>query len=160
MHILAANGIIFKRRDDTGAEIRLVPLTSSETLDLMRSDWDGDLRDALIAKSYPIRLHWRLQLWRSRAGFDTPGRVNEWDVVIRREPLLELNPADAAVAGMKDGSVQARVSLRKETGAGPHKRQTSPHAHGVAVDPSGRYALVADLGLDRLFQADEEDGSL
>ena len=46
-------------------------------------------RDALVEKSYPIRLHWRLQLWRSRAGFDSPGRVNEWDVVIRREPLLE-----------------------------------------------------------------------
>ena len=46
-------------------------------------------RDALVNKSYPIRLHWRLQLWRSRAGFDTPGRVNEWDVVLRHEPLLE-----------------------------------------------------------------------
>lgn len=46
-------------------------------------------REAMVEKSYPIRLHWRLQLWRSRAGFDTPGRVNEWDVVIRREPLLE-----------------------------------------------------------------------
>ena len=45
-------------------------------------------REAL-EKSYPIRLHWRIQLWRSRAGFDGAGRVNEWDVVIRREPLLE-----------------------------------------------------------------------
>ncbi|MBA2293140.1 MAG: hypothetical protein H0W15_11880 [Gemmatimonadales bacterium] len=58
-------------------------------------------RDALVDKSYPIRLHWRLQLWRSRAGFDTPGPVNEWDVVIRREPLLEQYRFTETVGGRR-----------------------------------------------------------
>lgn len=50
-----------------------------------------------------------------------------------------------------DGRVGALVTTVKATGSGPHRRQTSPHAHGVTVDPSGRYALVADMGADRVF---------
>ena len=50
-----------------------------------------------------------------------------------------------------DGSVGALASSVKETGSGPHKRQTKAHAHGVAVDPTGRWALVSDLGADRVF---------
>jgi 6-phosphogluconolactonase len=51
----------------------------------------------------------------------------------------------------QDGSLGARVSTIKATGSGPHRRQTSPHAHGAVVDPSGRYVLVSDLGADRVF---------
>lgn len=51
----------------------------------------------------------------------------------------------------QDGSLGARVSTLKATGSGPHRRQASPHAHGAVIDPSGRYALVSDLGADRVF---------
>jgi 6-phosphogluconolactonase len=51
----------------------------------------------------------------------------------------------------RDGSLGALVSTVKSTGTGPHRRQASPHAHGAVVDPSGRYALVSDLGADRVF---------
>ena len=57
----------------------------------------------------------------------------------------------ASIAVNKDGSLGERVSLIQHDGSGPHRRQTSPHAHGVAVDPSGRYVLAADLGVDKLF---------
>jgi 6-phosphogluconolactonase len=57
----------------------------------------------------------------------------------------------SSIAVKPDGSVGALVSTIKATGTGPHRRQTSSHAHGVAVDPSGKYALVADLGTDRLY---------
>lgn len=50
-----------------------------------------------------------------------------------------------------DGSLGARASTIRETGSGPHRRQTSAHAHGIVIDPSGRYALVSDLGADRVF---------
>jgi 6-phosphogluconolactonase len=50
-----------------------------------------------------------------------------------------------------DGSLGLRVSTIKATGSGPHRRQASPHAHGITIDPSGRYALVSDLGADRVF---------
>lgn len=57
----------------------------------------------------------------------------------------------SSIALRADGSVGELVSTIKATGSGPHRRQTSPHAHSAAVDPSGRYALVPDLGADRVF---------
>jgi 6-phosphogluconolactonase len=50
-----------------------------------------------------------------------------------------------------DGSLGALAGTVKETGSGPHKRQTKAHAHGIALDPTGRWALVSDLGADRVF---------
>lgn len=50
-----------------------------------------------------------------------------------------------------DGTLGAVASLTKFIGSGPHKRQGSPHAHGVSVDPSGKWALVSDLGSDRVW---------
>ena len=50
-----------------------------------------------------------------------------------------------------DGRLGAPVSTMKDVGSGPHRRQASAHAHSATVDPSGRYALVADLGADRVF---------
>jgi 6-phosphogluconolactonase len=50
-----------------------------------------------------------------------------------------------------DGKLAAPVSVRTDTGSGPHRRQKGPHAHGVVVDPSGRFVLVPDFGADRVF---------
>jgi 6-phosphogluconolactonase len=50
-----------------------------------------------------------------------------------------------------DGSIGAVASTVKETGSGPTKRQTKAHAHGIALDPTGLWALVSDLGADRVF---------
>jgi 6-phosphogluconolactonase len=50
-----------------------------------------------------------------------------------------------------DGSLGALASTVKETGSGPTKRQTKAHAHGIALDPTGQWALVSDLGADRVF---------
>jgi 6-phosphogluconolactonase len=50
-----------------------------------------------------------------------------------------------------DGSLGNLASSQKDYGTGPHPRQKMPMAHGVAADPSHRYALVADFGADRIF---------
>ena len=50
-----------------------------------------------------------------------------------------------------DGGLGVVASTVKETGSGPTKRQTKAHAHGIALDPSGHWALVSDLGADRVF---------
>jgi 6-phosphogluconolactonase len=50
-----------------------------------------------------------------------------------------------------DGSLGTVVSDQKTSGTGPHRRQKSPAAHGVAIDPTHRYLLVADFGADRIF---------
>jgi 6-phosphogluconolactonase len=57
----------------------------------------------------------------------------------------------SSVAVNPDGSTGPLVSTIAETGSGPNRRQASAHAHSVAIDPSGRYALVPDLGADRVF---------
>ncbi|WP_395396018.1 lactonase family protein (plasmid) [Novosphingobium sp. BL-8A] len=50
--------------------------------------------------------------------------------------------------GGRIGPVAARV---QDQGSGPNPRQAGPHAHGVTLDPSGRFVLVPDLGADRTF---------
>jgi 6-phosphogluconolactonase len=57
----------------------------------------------------------------------------------------------AALPIRKDGGLDAPASVVVDTGSGPHPRQAGPHPHHVVVDPSGRFALVADFGADRVF---------
>lgn len=58
----------------------------------------------------------------------------------------------SSIALEADGRLGALASSIIETGSGPNtRRQASAHAHNVVVDPSGRYALVPDLGADRVF---------
>lgn len=68
--------------------------------------------------------------------------------------LLAANYAAGSVSSIavnSDGSLGPLVSNIKETGSGPNRRQASAHAHCAVVDPSGQYALVPDLGADRVF---------
>lgn len=50
-----------------------------------------------------------------------------------------------------DGRLGNPASFVRHVGENPTPRDAGPHAHAVHVDPSNRYALVADLGLDQLF---------
>ncbi|HKD35217.1 MAG TPA: lactonase family protein, partial [Pirellulales bacterium] len=63
----------------------------------------------------------------------------------------------------KGGRLGKTVSVvqHKGTVADP-KRQGGPHAHSIALDPANRFALAADLGLDKLFvyRFDHETGKL
>jgi 6-phosphogluconolactonase (cycloisomerase 2 family) len=54
------------------------------------------------------------------------------------------------VALAPDGSLGAVTDTVVRTGSGPHTRQLSPHPHGLAFDPSGRFLAGVDLGTDRL----------
>jgi 6-phosphogluconolactonase len=68
--------------------------------------------------------------------------------------LFAANYASGSVSSItvnRDGSLGSLVSTIRETGSGPNRRQASAHAHSAAVDPSGQYALVPDLGADRVF---------
>ena len=47
---------------------------------------------------------------------------------------------------LPDGSVGPVMSVQQDYGTGPTPRQKTPAAHGVAVDPSHKYVLVADFG--------------
>jgi hypothetical protein len=62
-----------------------VPIVRSENLLTANSRWLSALRSGL-----PVRLHYRVEVWRSREGwFDTFVRQVGWDVLIRHEPLLD-----------------------------------------------------------------------
>jgi len=56
-----------------------------------------------------------------------------------------------AAVPIEQGVMGEPVSIVQDTGSGPNARQLSPHPHYVAVDPTGRYALVPDFGADRIF---------
>ncbi len=50
----------------------------------------------------------------------------------------------------EDGDLGAISDLVQNTGSGPNTaRQAGPHAHMITFDPSGRFALLVDLGIDR-----------
>ncbi len=52
----------------------------------------------------------------------------------------------------EDGSLGEASDFIQHVGAGIHpQRQTGPHVHSVTLDQIGRFAYVADLGLDKLF---------
>jgi 6-phosphogluconolactonase len=51
-----------------------------------------------------------------------------------------------------DGRLGEPTAVVQHEGSGPNeRRQQGPHAHAVNLDPAGRYAFVADLGVDKVF---------
>lgn len=52
----------------------------------------------------------------------------------------------------EDGRLAPATSVRQHAGSGPNpRRQQAPHAHGIHLDPTGRFAVSPDLGADRVF---------
>src|SRR6266849_6114533 len=81
--------------------------------------------------------------------------------------LVMANYASGSVAVLPiapDGSLKDQHQLVQLPGdPGPHKvEQTSSHPHDIVFDPSGRFVLVPDKGLDRVFvfRFDTERGTL
>ena len=68
--------------------------------------------------------------------------------------ILGVNYGGAQIFAMavgRDGTLGEIASSVQVSGSGPGQRQISAHPHGVALDPSGRWVVVADLGADRLW---------
>jgi 6-phosphogluconolactonase len=50
------------------------------------------------------------------------------------------------------GALSPAAIVDQHTGSGPNEdRQKTPHAHCAIVDPSNRFVLAADLGVDRVY---------
>ncbi len=62
----------------------------------------------------------------------------------------------------EDGSLAEASGFVQHTGSGFTKRQAGPNAHSVNMSPDNRFAIVADLGLDKVFvyRFDPVKGSL
>jgi 6-phosphogluconolactonase (cycloisomerase 2 family) len=81
--------------------------------------------------------------------------------------LVVANYATGTVAVLPvhpDGTLADQIQLAKLPGEpGPHRtEQTGSHPHEVVFDPSGRFLMVPDKGLDRVFvfHFDESSGKL
>lgn len=61
----------------------------------------------------------------------------------------------------EDGKLGEQAGFQQHRGTGPNAdRQKGPHAHSIHVDPSGKFALAADLGIDRVrvYRVTEDGG--
>jgi 6-phosphogluconolactonase len=67
-----------------------------------------------------------------------------------------------AIRIQSDGSLGEMTAFVQHEGSSVTPRQTAPHAHSINVDPSSRYALAADLGMDKVlvYRFDAISGTL
>ena len=123
--------------DSTPAGSR-APIVRSENL-LNDGRWLAALRSGL-----PVRLHYNVEVWRSRGGwFDAFERQAEWDVVLRHEPLLDQYTVLTLVGGRVQERRYATVDALSAALA---------FAYQVSVRPAqrGRYYYAASLEISTL----------
>jgi 6-phosphogluconolactonase len=83
----------------------------------------------------------------------------------KRKFLMVANYTGGSLALMPiqpGGSLGPATNVIKHQGASIKEQQTGPHVHCVIVDRSNRYALAADLGIDKvmIYQFDSRAGKL
>jgi hypothetical protein len=122
------------------------PIVRSENLIGSNSRWLSALRSGL-----PVRLHYRVEVWRSRDGwFDTFARQAEWDVLVRHEPLLDQYTLLTFVGAARQ---ERRYATLDALGA------ALAFAYQVNVRPTepGRYYYAASLQVATLSDSDLDE---
>jgi hypothetical protein len=121
------------------------PIVRSENL-LGDGRWLAALRSGL-----PVRLHYTVEVWRSRGGwFDAFERQAEWDVVLRHEPLLDQYTVLTLVGGRAQERRYATVDALSAALA---------FAYQVSVRPMqpGRYYYAGSLQISTLSDSDLDE---
>jgi hypothetical protein len=122
-----------------------IPIVQSRNL-LSDDRWVSALRSGL-----PVRLHYRLEVWRSRDGwFDNFERQTEWDVVVRHEPLLDQYSLLTIVAGR--GQERRYATLDALSAALEFSFQVN-----IQPSISGRYYYAATLEISTLSDSDLDE---
>ena len=127
----------------TGAR---APIVRAENLIGGNSRWLSALRSGL-----PVRLHYRVEVWRSRDGwFDTFARQADWDVLVRHEPLLDQYTLLTFVGAARQ---ERRYATLDALGA------ALAFAYQVNVRPGepGRYYYAASLQVTTLSDSDLDE---
>ena len=130
---------------DSAASGSRAPVVRSENL-LGDGRWLAALRSGL-----PVRLHYKVEVWRSRgAWFDAFERQAEWDVVLRHEPLLDQYTVLTLVGGRVRERRYATVDALSAALA---------FAYQVSVRPAqtGRYYYAASLEISTLSDSDLDE---
>jgi hypothetical protein len=123
-----------------------VPVVRSENFLGANSRWLSALRSGL-----PVRLHYRVEVWRSREGwFDTFVRQVQWDVLVRHEPLLDQYTLLTFVGPSRQ---ERRYATLDALGA------ALAFAYQVKVEPPepGVYYYAASLQVATLSDADLDE---
>lgn len=121
------------------------PVVRSENL-LGDGRWLAALRSGL-----PVRLHYTVQVWRSRGSwFDAFERQAEWDVVLRHEPLLDQYTVLTLVGERARERRYATVDALTTA---------LSFAYQVSVRPTqtGRYYYAASLKISTLSDSDLDE---
>ena len=136
-------------------EVRLTPDSAprGQRAPVIRSDnllgdgrWLSTLRSGL-----PVRLHYRVEVWRSRNGWlDQLSRQLYWDVVVRHEPLLD----QYTMLTIFGSRVQERryATLDALTAALAFAYQIN-----VSPDEAGNYYYTATLEISTLSDTDLDE---
>jgi hypothetical protein len=122
------------------------PIVRSENLLNGDSRWLAALRSGL-----PVRLHYRVEVWRSRDGwFDNFARQAEWDVLVRHEPLLDQYTLLTFAGASRQ---ERRYATLDALGA------ALAFAYQVNVRPieEGRYYYAASLQVSTLSDSDLDE---
>jgi hypothetical protein len=131
--------------DDSSASGSRVPVVRSENL-LEDGRWLQTLRSGL-----PVRLHYRVEVWRSRGGwFDAFERQADWDVVLRHEPLLDQFTLLTIVGGRAQERRYATVDALTAA---------LEFSYRINVGPAntGRYYYTATLEISTLSDSDLDE---
>lgn len=104
-----------------------------------------------IRSGLPVRLHYRVELWRSRGGWlDLLVRPAEWDVVVRHEPLLDHYTLLTLFAGRVQERRYATLDALSAALAFAYQVNVRPNE-------SGSYYYTATLEISTLSDADLDE---
>jgi hypothetical protein len=122
------------------------PLVRAENLLAGESRWLEALRSGL-----PVRLHYRVEVWRSRDGwFDNFARQVEWDVVVRHEPLLDQYTLLTLVGARRQ---ERRYATLDALGAA----LSFTYQVNVRPEQAGGYYYAASLQVSTLSDSDLDE---
>jgi hypothetical protein len=107
---------------------------------------------SMLSSGFPLRMHYRVELWRSRSGwFDAFERAVEWDVVVRHEPLLDQYAVTTIMPG--------RTRENRYAGIEPLNAALDGVAFQIAfrVTERGDYYYNASLQVSTLSDSDLDE---
>jgi hypothetical protein len=107
---------------------------------------------SMLRSGFPLRMHFRAELWRSRSGwFDVLVRPVEWDVVVRHEPLLDQYAVNTIMPG--------RARENRYTGVDSLSRALNAVLYQIAFRTSqpGEYYYTASIQVSTLSDSDLDE---
>lgn len=107
---------------------------------------------SMLRSGFPLRMHYRAELWRSRSGwFDVTERTVQWDVVVRHEPLLDQYAVNTIMPG--------RARETRYTGLDPLAAALDAVLYQIAFRPDqpGQYYYTASLQVSTLSDSDLDE---